>query len=310
MKKPVRMFLFQSRPGATCRRIAWALALCLVPPLAADETSGQASLATLTPPVPPEAAPATFSVTVRAGERVSDFCKRLEKARIVGCSELEALGKDKSRFKGYAFLGSATGLKRFEGAFVPGQYRFLAQQEKEASELLSERIVARLLATANSRFTKLTRTGLNLREKVILASVVEKEAVSKTSHGEIASVFMNRLAKRQPLGSCPTVEYALGYHRPFLLFSDVRIDSPYNVYKRKGLPPTPIAFFSDEAWNAVQSPPKTRNEFFVYDWTNGKVSFARTYVEHTSNANKARRNFVQKFGYKKMYEKVPGKFYE
>ncbi|MBL8020426.1 MAG: endolytic transglycosylase MltG [Leptospirales bacterium] len=307
------MFAFQNRTAtATSSLVALTLALCWVNPAVAEvENAGEAPVAILIPPVPPEAAPATFSVTVRAGERVSDFCKRLEKTRISGCTELDALGKNKGKFQGYAFLGSATGLKRFEGAFVPGQYRFLVQhQEEDSSDLLSERIVSRLLAIANSRFTKLTRTGLSLREKVILASVVEKEAVSKTSHGEIASVFMNRLTKRQPLGSCPTVEYALGYHRPFLLFSDVRIDSPYNVYKRKGLPPTPIAFFSDEAWNAVQSPPKTRNEFFVYDWTNGKVSFARTYGEHTNNANRARRNFVQKFGYKKMYEKVPGKFYE
>jgi UPF0755 protein len=70
---------------------------------------------------------------------------------------------------------------------------------------------------------------------------VEKESVKKENFEEVASVFFNRMRTGQTLGSCPTVEYALGYHRPFLLESDVRIQSPYNVYRNKGLPPTPIA---------------------------------------------------------------------
>ncbi|MCE9600478.1 MAG: endolytic transglycosylase MltG [Spirochaetia bacterium] len=261
------------------------------------------------PPKPPELAPETFMVHVRPGERINDFCKRMERSNTSSCSDLETLGRNKELFKGLSYLGAATGLRRFEGAFVPGQYRFL-QREDESNESRSTRIVTELLARANLRFANLTRTGLNLREKVILASIVEKEAVSKTNHAEIASVFLNRLARRQPLGSCPTVEYALGYHRPFLLFSDVRIESPYNVYRRKGLPPTPIAFFSDAAWDAVQNPIRTRYEFFVYDWTNGKVSFARAYSEHKVNANVARRNFTLKYGQARMYEKSPGKFYE
>jgi UPF0755 protein len=64
---------------------------------------------------------------------------------------------------------------------------------------------------------------------------------------QVAIVFHRRLRSGIPFGSCPSVEYVLGSHRPFLTSDDVSIHSPYNLYKKPGLTPTPICFFSDSA---------------------------------------------------------------
>ena len=244
---------------------------------------------------------------VRVDERMSRFCKRLENQQIYSCAEFrEAAGKEE--FKQFAFLPAPVdALHRFEGMFRPGQYRVDAKQslvrtieqmlEKTRRELLD-------LDTAAD-----SRPVIRISD-IILASIVEKEAASNKDYNRIAAVFLNRLQKKQQLGSCPTVEYALGYHRPFLLFKDLELQSPYNVYKRKGLPPTPIAFFSKEAYAAVLRPARTADFFFVFDWTDGNLYFAEEYSQHKRNASRARENFIQKYGREHMYRAFPELFYE
>ena len=152
--------------------------------------------------------------------------------------------------------------------------------------------------------------SLSLRQRIILASIVEKEAVSNRNYPEVASVFLNRLDRSMVLGSCPTVEYGLGYHRPFLLFDDLELQSDYNVYKRAGLPPGAIAQFSDDAYRAVLRPANTEDIFFVYDWTTGALHFAVEYRDHKRNAADARKNFIQKYGREQMYRRFNNLYYE
>lgn len=88
------------------------------------------------------------------------------------------------------------------------------------------------------------------------------------------------------------------------------MDSPYNVYRKKGLPPTAISFFSKEALDAVMNPVINQNYFFVYDWTTGDLHFAKEYTQHKINAQRARKNFINKYGKGVMYKVFPDKFYE
>lgn len=152
--------------------------------------------------------------------------------------------------------------------------------------------------------------SLDRRQRVILASIVEKEAVSNQQYERVASAFLNRLSTGQVLGSCPTVEYGLGYHRPFLLFKDLELQSDYNVYRRPGLPPGPVAQFSDDAYRAVLNPARTRDVFFVYDWTSGQLHFAVEYREHKNNAARARKNFIERYGKDMMYRRFDDLYYE
>lgn len=135
------------------------------------------------------------------------------------------------------------------------------------------------------------RTQLSLLEWVTLASIVEKEAVVSQERSRIAGVFINRLQQRIPLGSDPTVEYALGIRQTKdkpLTFAQVKTSSPYNTYINPGLPPGPIASPGIGSLKAVLSPENTDFLYFVarYDGTH---VFSRTLQEHNAATNAIRR---------------------
>ena len=246
----------------------------------------------------------TIDFEVRVGERVKYLCKRLESKGIISCQDFRKISKES--FHQYSFVPKKFKgqLRRFEGLFTPNKYTV----EKDTAAI---KIIEQLLNSSQKRFSSLKKKhSLRPYEQIILASIVEKEAASNYAYDQVANVFLNRLKKRDYLGSCPTVEYALGYHRPFLLFKDLESKSRYNVYKRKGLPPTPIAFFSDGALSGVVNPAFSKNYFFVFDWTTNKLNFSTSYSKHRRNANVARKNFKKKYGRKLMYKKFNDLYYE
>jgi len=123
---------------------------------------------------------------------------------------------------------------------------------------------------------------LSLYDWVILASIVEKEAVVASERSLIAGVFANRLRQGIPLGADPTVEYGLGIRQTPdqpLTLTQVQTPSPYNTYLNAGLPPTPIASPSLASLNAAAKPAQTPYLYFVarYDGTH---VFSRTLKEH------------------------------
>ncbi len=102
---------------------------------------------------------------------------------------------------------------------------------------------------------------------LILASIVEKEAVAHEERPIIASVFYNRIQKNMQLESCATVIYAFeqrGVRKKRLLYKDLNIISPYNTYKNLGLPPAPICNPSEKSFDAALNPAKTSYLYFVY----------------------------------------------
>ncbi len=135
------------------------------------------------------------------------------------------------------------------------------------------------------------RQGLDLREAVILASIVEKEAVLAEEQPMIASVFLNRLELGMRLESDPTVQYAIGYTtdqqtwwKNPLTGVDLQFDSPYNTYLYAGLPPGPIGNPGLSALRAVAFPAQTGYLYFraACDGS-GRHSFAQTFEEHLAN---------------------------
>lgn len=101
-------------------------------------------------------------------------------------------------------------------------------------------------------------------ELLIAASILEKEAAVQAEKRLISGVIVNRLNKRMPLQMDPTVIYALGaaYHGK-LTHDNMQIDSPYNSYRYRGLPPTPIAMVGKEAIDAAAHPQQTDYLYFV-----------------------------------------------
>lgn len=127
-------------------------------------------------------------------------------------------------------------------------------------------------------------------EALIMASIIEKETATPEERPEIAGVFVRRLYKDMKLQTDPTVIYAIGESFDGdIRKKDLSIDSPYNTYVYKGLPPTPISIAGRAAINAALHPNDGKTLFFV-SMGNGKHYFSETLKEH----NQAVRKYILK----------------
>ncbi len=129
----------------------------------------------------------------------------------------------------------------------------------------------------------------NPYEILTIASLVEKEAMVDREKPIIASVIYNRLKKRIRLQIDATVLYALGYHKPRVYYKDLKIDSPYNTYKNKGLPPGPIANPGYQAIIAAMHPAKTDYLYYVATGKGDHI-FTKTLSEHNRAKFEVKRN--------------------
>ena len=116
-----------------------------------------------------------------------------------------------------------------------------------------------------------------------IASMVESEAKIDADRAKIAQVIENRLAADMRLQIDATVIYALGAHKSALTKRDLEVDSPYNTYKVKGLPPTPISNPGIKSIRAALRPEPGPWLYYVVTGADGSHSFARTLAEHERN---------------------------
>lgn len=136
------------------------------------------------------------------------------------------------------------------------------------------------------------QNGLSLHDAVTLASLVEREARVPKERTKIAGVIFNRLHSQPPmlLQIDAAIQYAIGQKQELLL-KDLEIDSPYNTYKREGLPPGPIASPGKDSLLAVAQPEK--HDYFYYVTKkdgSGEHYFAKTLAEHNNNIAISERN--------------------
>lgn len=117
-------------------------------------------------------------------------------------------------------------------------------------------------------------------EALIMASIIEKETGAGSERAQIASVFVNRLRIGMPLQTDPTVIYGLGKgFNGNLRRADLKADTPYNTYTRRGLPPTPIAMPGAAAIEAALHPAETKALYFVARG-DGTHQFSASLAEH------------------------------
>jgi len=168
--------------------------------------------------------------------------------------------------------------KNFEGYLYPDTYDF---EWNTPPHLALEAMVKNFQSHFDSTWlVELKRRGLSRHQAVIMASLVEREAQVDSERVLIASVFYNRLKLRRPLESCATIEYVLPRHKNTkLTYRDLEIDSPYNTYRRLGLPPGPISNPGRASLEASVYPAKTDYLYFVSRGDGGHI-FSRTLQEH------------------------------
>jgi UPF0755 protein len=137
------------------------------------------------------------------------------------------------------------------------------------------------------RKQKAQRLNLTPFEVSTLASIIDEETNSPDDRPNIASVYLNRIAKGMPLQADPTVKFALkdfGLRR--IYESQTRTQSPYNTYVNKGLPPGPICTPAIETIDAVLDSPKTDYLYFVANSDfSGTHIFSSNYTDHMKYAH-------------------------
>jgi len=171
--------------------------------------------------------------------------------------------------------------------FIPNTYEFYWNTSVEG---FVNRMVKEYSNFWNSsRKKKAADIKLNYYQVAVLASIVEKEqSIKRDERPEIAGVYLNRLKKRMKLESDPTLIFALGdFTIKRVLNKDKKVESPFNTYKNKGLPPGPICIPSINAIDAVLNASEHNYIFMCAkeDFT-GYHNFAKTYAKHLVNARK------------------------
>lgn len=224
-----------------------------------------------------------IKVTIPEGLTLRQIAERIEAAgKAEGGQWLPKSGEVKA-VASAAYLKKVTGIeiptKYAEGYLFPDTYFFPAGAS-------SYEIVARMFEELARRFAarhrnEIRQSKLSLHELVTLASIVEREAEVDRERPLIAQVFINRLDIGMKLESCATVQYALPRHKSRLLFADLKVQSPYNTYIHKGLPPGPICSPGEASLLAVLRPQETDALYFV-SRGDGTHRFSRTFGEHES----------------------------
>lgn len=138
------------------------------------------------------------------------------------------------------------------------------------------------------RKSKLKSLGLSQNQALILASIVDAESMHDSELERIAGVYMNRLQKDWPLQADPTIKMiALAEGRQRVLKSDLKVQSPYNTYLNKGLPPGPVLVPSEKAIDGVLNAENHEYMFFcAKDDLSGYHLFTASGTEHINNANR------------------------
>jgi UPF0755 protein len=137
---------------------------------------------------------------------------------------------------------------------------------------------------------QLQRQAMTRNDVMSLAAIVEKEARLPEERPVIAAVYLNRIKAGMLLQADPTVQYAIGHHVARVYYKDLAIDSPYNTYKYKGLPPGPIASPGKPAIVAALYPAKVPYRFFVAH-PDGHHEFTTNFAEHSVAVRGARREW-------------------
>ncbi|MDG4857938.1 endolytic transglycosylase MltG [Streptomyces sp. T-3] len=149
-------------------------------------------------------------------------------------------------------------------------------------------VLSYMVNTANQKFgtghvaAGANRNAVSVYQTVTIASIVQAEAENEKDMGKVARVVYNRLDRGMPLQMDSTINYALNRSTLDTTMADTKLESPYNTYKRMGLPPTPIANPGEAAVKAAISPPAGDWLYFV-TVKPGDTRFTADYAEQQRN---------------------------
>jgi len=217
------------------------------------------------------------TVTIIEGDTVWNVAQRLEEAGIMDRKTFFRLNSDR------AFLDSlAIDAPSLEGYLFPDTYRF-------PKGFAPRKVLEVMVDNMRSKFTpgmysQMKKMGFNERQVLTMASIIEKEAVVDSERAIISAVYHNRLRKRMRLEADPTAIYGIKDFSEGVTRKDLRRRTPYNTYRRRGLPPGPIAAPGLKSIIAALYPADVPYLYFVSK-NNGEHHFSTTTREHFNAVN-------------------------
>ncbi|MDR1984927.1 MAG: endolytic transglycosylase MltG [Prevotellaceae bacterium] len=223
----------------------------------------------------------TFSGNIRSNEKIASVVARYLESD--SASILQVLN-DNDFLDKFGFDNTSV-----IGMFIPNTYEiywntnahaFVERMYKEYEKFWNDK-----------RKTKLQQTGLTQKEVSVIASIVSEETNVTAEMPAIAGVYINRIKSGMLLQADPTVKFAIGdFSIRRVLNKHTDYDSPYNTYKYKGLPPSPICMPSIAAIDAVLN--YEHHDYYYFcakDDFSGKHAFAKTLAQHNQNARAYQR---------------------
>lgn len=217
------------------------------------------------------------TLTIPEGYTVDQVASLVESSLGISASDFKAQAKASNYASDYSFLSGAYN-DSLEGYLYPKKYTFTSDS------LSADTVIRKMLDQfqAETKGTKLSggANGLSSQQIVSLASLIERETAVDDERPTVASVIYNRLNKDMFLQIDAAIVYARGGGSSAVTYSDLEIDSPYNVYKNKGLTPGPICSPSISSIKAALSPASTDYLYYVASSAgDGTHKFTSSYEE-------------------------------
>ena len=220
-----------------------------------------------------------YPLTIPEGYRITEIASLLDTQGLASSEVFILQTQDKNLIKSMDIPTDS-----LEGYLFPETY-YLSKltPEKKIVQKMVNTFKEKVLKSQLLKSTK--ESPLSLHEIITLASLIEKETGLDSERKLISSVFHNRLRKNMRLQTDPTVIYAIEKFDGNIRKRDLKIDSPYNTYRYKGLPPGPISSPGIKSIEAAIFPIKSNHLYFV-SRQDGSHHFSSTLVEHNQAVKK------------------------
>lgn len=231
----------------------------------------------------------TVTITLYEGDTIEDFAAALVERGVLASDE-EFLNMARTGegldIEDYYFLEELLARKdvkyMLEGFLFPDTYEFYVESSAKS---VIEKLLNRFSNIYKPEYTlQAEKLGMSMNEIISLAAIIEKEGRTD-DFASISAVLHNRLKKNMELQSDVTVQYVLGVNRLVLTQDELSVDSPYNLYKNKGLTPGPICAPGRKAIEAALYPDEDiLNGGYLYftltDPATGVIHYSKTLEEH------------------------------
>lgn len=214
-------------------------------------------------------------------EDMADYL--VEQKLVTKAADFINLAKKSNFQESFSFLENSRD-ESLEGFLFPDTY--LVYKDSTAVD-----VIEKMLDNFNKKLTpalktEITAQGKNLYDVLIMASIIEQEVRQDEDRKIVSGILWQRLSAGMALQVDSSLKYVIGKKdSPALTYEELRIDSPYNTYKYKGLPPTPICNPGESAIRAAIYP-KNSDFWYYLSTEEGETIFAKTGAEHEANVDK------------------------